>query len=217
MASENHIFKLSNAGGFKSATRYPDMLAGNAVWNPWEPQGAFDALATVTLNATTASLTFSGIPTGYKHLQVRALFQTTRATYNIDDIDLAFNGVVTGGTYARHYLEANIQNNGTVNAGGNASADKMVYMATGTSTVSANCFGGAVLDILDYASTSKFKTVRSLSGGDANGGASGYFPTVSLRSGVWMSTSAITSMTFNTSFGGSSFAANSTFALYGVK
>ena len=217
MANNNQIYKMSNAGGFKSLNRYYDMLAGNTTWSPWEPAGAFDSLATITLNATTASLTFSGIPTGYKHLQVRALFQTTRATYNIDDIDLIFNGVETGGTYARHYLEANIQNNGTVNSGGNASTNKMLYMATGTSTVSANCFGGAVLDILDYASTTKFKTVRSLSGGDANGGASGYYPTVSLRSGVWMSTAAVTSITFNTSFGGSSFAANSTFALYGVK
>ena len=183
----------------------------------WAPAGAYDALATVTLNATTASLTFSGIPTGYKHLQVRALFQTTRATYNTDDIDLAFNGVTTGGTYARHGLDANIQNNGTVNASGNASTDKMFYIATGVSTVSANCFGGAILDILDYASTTKYKTVRSLSGGDANGGASGYYPTVALRSGLWMSTAAVTSITFNTSFGGSSFAANTTFALYGIR
>jgi hypothetical protein len=34
---------------------------------PWSPEGAHDALATVTLSASAASITFAGIPSGYKH------------------------------------------------------------------------------------------------------------------------------------------------------
>lgn len=184
---------------------------------PWAPEGAFDALATIELSSTTASITFSGIPQGYKHLQLRGSFQTTRAQYNIDDIDLAFNGVTTGGKYARHSTEGNIQNNGSVNAFQNTSANKMFYIASGVSTVSANRFGGAVIDILDYSDTSKNTVVRSLSGGDANGGADGFYPTIRFDSGVWLDTSAVNSITLNTSFGSSSFAANTKFALYGVK
>ena len=208
---------MSNAGGFKSLNRYYDMLAGNTVWNPWEPQGAYDALSTVTLSSTTASIDFAGIPQGYKHLQLRALFRTTRATYNIDDIDLAFNDVTTGGKYAVHYIEGNIQNNGTVNPYSTASANKMFYIATGTTTVATSTFGVAVIDILDYANTSKNKTVRSLSGADANGGASSYFPTVRFASGLWMDTAAVNKITLNSSYGSSSFASGTQFTLYGVR
>jgi hypothetical protein len=37
------------------------------------PFGAYDSLATVTLSADAASVTFAGIPSGYKHLQIRAI------------------------------------------------------------------------------------------------------------------------------------------------
>ena len=72
MPSNNYIYKMSNAGGMSTVTRYTDMLAGNAVWNPWEPQGAYDALSTVTVPAGgVATITFAGIPNTYKHRQLR--------------------------------------------------------------------------------------------------------------------------------------------------
>ena len=193
------------------------IIASSISGHLWEPQGAYDALATITLSGTTASVNFASIPQGYKHLQLRALFRTTRATYNIDDIDLAFNDVTSGGKYAVHHTEGNIQNNGTVNPYSTASANKMFYIATGTTTVATNTFGVAIIDILDYANTSKNKTVRSLSGADANGGASGYFPTVRLASGLWMDTAAVNKITLNSSYGSSSFASGTQFTLYGVR
>lgn len=185
---------------------------------PWDgPEGAFDALATITLSSTTASVTFSGIPQGYKHLQLRASFQTTRPQYNIDDLNLSFNGITSGGKYTTHSMEANIQNNGTVTPYNTYNANQIFYIATGVSTVSANRFGAAVIDILDYTDTSKNTTVRALSGGDANGGADGYYPTVRFASGMWNDTSAVTSLRIESAFGSSSLAANTTFSLYGVK
>jgi hypothetical protein len=70
------------------------------------------------------------------------------------------------------------------------------------------------MDILDYASTSKNKTLRTFAGGDNNGGGS-----VDLWSHLWMSTSAITRLTFYAYSQGSAsnFGANTRFALYGVK
>ena len=74
----------------------------------------------------------------------------------------------------------------------------------------ANCFGVAVIDILDYANTNKYKTYRSLTGGDANGSGQ-----VLLRSSNWRSTSAVTSMTLYPGVG--NFTQYSSFALYGIK
>jgi predicted patatin/cPLA2 family phospholipase len=74
----------------------------------------------------------------------------------------------------------------------------------------ANIFGAGVIDILDYANTNKYKTVRALSGHDNNG--SGY---VNFESGLWMSTSAITSIKLFTA--GNVYAQYTQFALYGIK
>jgi hypothetical protein len=211
VASENHIFKLSNAGGFKALTRYPDMLAGNAVWNPWEPQGAFDALATVTLSATTASVTFAGIPTGYKHLQIRAI---TRSDMNSggawSPISLRFNSD-TGSNYSIHSLGGT---GASPFAEGYASQTSTTGGFAAPTTNVANSFAISVIDILDYASTAKNKTVRLLTNVENNGSG-----IVVEQSGSWYSTTAINTITFGMYGGtsGSNYLTNTQFALYGVK
>lgn len=214
MASENHIYKFSNAGGFKAATRYADMLAGNAVWNPWEPQGAFDALATVMVGSTAvSSVTFAGIPQGYKHLQIRALTRCT-ATGNASVNYVAtgrirFNGD-TSTSYNSHWLDGN----GSSASAGNFGADTSMALADlgGVFAASASqYFASSVIDVLDYASTAKNKTVRILNGQDRNG-----YGRIQLQSGLWYATpQAITSLTFTTD--GTAYAEGSQFALYGVK
>jgi hypothetical protein len=75
-------------------------------------------------------------------------------------------------------------------------------------------FGGGVVDILDYASTSKNKTIRTLSGADINGAGGD----LRLSSGLWFATpAAITSITLYANGGSSDFAQYSSFALYGIK
>jgi hypothetical protein len=69
----------------------------------------------------------------------------------------------------------------------------------------------AVIDILDYANTSKYKTTRTLAGNDQNGAG-----LVGLYSGLYMSTSAISSIEFTIN-GSGNFATGSNFALYGIK
>jgi hypothetical protein len=79
------------------------------------------------------------------------------------------------------------------------------------STSGSNIFGSFVCDILDYRDTNKFKTIRTIGGFDNNGSG-----VVSLRSGVYRSTNAITSIKlFNNP--GNNFAQYSSCALYGVK
>jgi hypothetical protein len=75
---------------------------------------------------------------------------------------------------------------------------------------SPNAWGSMVYDILDYNSTSKFKTARTLLGYDNNGSGAIFF-----TSGNWRSTSAITTVTIYPNTG--TFAQYSHFALYGIK
>jgi hypothetical protein len=70
-----------------------------------------------------------------------------------------------------------------------------------------------IIDILDYANTNKYKTVRALSGNDGTGDTSSR---IGLYSGVWMNTAnAITSITITND--GNTMLQHSHFALYGIK
>lgn len=188
---------MSNAGGFKSLTRYYDMLAGNTVWNPWSPTGAYDALATVTVpSAGASSITFSGIPTGYKHLQLRTMSLGTNAW-----VDLKANSTASAAEHA-------IQGSGSSAAAyanvGNAYSSS-IYLQANTTQPNV-----AIIDILDYANTSKNKTFRTFAGMDLNGDGTVFF-----LSNLYNSTSAISTLTVSIQTG--TFSQYSQFALYGVK
>jgi hypothetical protein len=79
-----------------------------------------------------------------------------------------------------------------------------------TNSAGANIYGAGVIDILDYANTNKFKTVRSLTGTDLNGSGQ-----IILGSGLYQQTTAITSITLEAN--GVNWLTNSSFALYGIK
>ena len=169
----------------------------------WEPAGAYDALATVTVpSGGVASVTFAGIPTGYKHLQIRAI---TGGTSTPTQIDLTLNGD-TAANYAWHQVAGN---GSTAFADNSINRNNIVgFAAVGASFT--NIFAGSIMDILDYSSIVKFKTTRTLTGYDLNGSG-----VVSLDSGLWRSTSAITSITFTPR--SNLISQYSTFSLFGVK
>lgn len=176
------------------------MLAGNTVWNPWEPQGAYDALSTVTVGTAVSTITFAGIPTGYKHLQIRALGKATASAY----LKTAFNGSATG--YADHYIDGN---GASATAGASTSATFITTFGAIANTT-ANVFGVIIIDLLDYANTNKNKTMRALSGVDYNGSGN-----IDLSSGLWANTEAINQISFTLNTG--NFAQHSQFTLYGVR
>lgn len=200
MPSNNNIYKMSNAGGFKSLTRYYDMLAGNAVWNPWEPAGAYESIAAVTVpSGGLASVTFSSIPQTYSHLQLR-VFALNTAIPQGGDVYMRLNGD-TGSNYNAHYLYG-----GGSSAAAGVNTNTYVYAAFNAVTNP----GVGITDILDYTSTNKNKTTRSLIGNDRNGAGD-----IALTSGLWLNTSAITSISVFP--GANSFAQYSQIALYGIK
>jgi hypothetical protein len=166
----------------------------------FEPAGAYDSLATVTLSATTASITFAGIPANYKHLQIRLLALSATSAQG----DLQLNSD-TGNNYAAHLLEGNGATPSASAGTSRADVFSVVRLAGTSSNVAAS-----VIDILDYANTNKYKTIRHFRGFDSNGAGN-----IGLGSGLWMNTSAISSLTITARAG--TFTQYSSFALYGVK
>ena len=192
------------------------IMASQISGHLWAPEGAYDSLATVTLSATTASITFAGIPSGYKHLQIRGIHRTTGA-YNVGDVYMRVNSD-TGSNYSTHAL---VGDGTSAGAAGGASRTSVMgydyYNSIGANGL-ASAFAVCVIDILDYANTSKYKTMRFLEGREMNGNNTD--GRVYFESGLWMNTAAINSITFsalNGAGGSASLDTNTTFALYGVK
>jgi hypothetical protein len=172
---------------------------------------AFDSIQTVTVGVGgAASVTFSSIPATYSHLQIRALSRGTNASYYIEST-IQFNSDTGSNYYANHQLLGN-------GSAASASADSTGTYVSGPYSIAdstaASMYSATVLDILDYANTNKYKTVRMLNGSDnnANAGQASY---IILRSGLWKSTSAISSNVVAPSSG--NWKQYSSFALYGIK
>jgi len=175
---------------------------------PWSPQGDYDALASVTLSASTASITFDGIPAGYKHLQIRSLSRSTNSAY-YSQIFFTINSV---SSYHRHLiLSDGVNSPGAYGYTGQSSAS-LGYL-TGNTALTNN-YGTAVLDIFDYANTTKFKTYKGMFGSNNNSQAS---PDtyIGFVSGTLPAIDPITKLVFTPESG--NFAQYTSFALYGIK
>ena len=162
---------------------------------------SYESIASATGTGSSDTITFSSIPSTYTHLQIRT--NAGDGAGNI--INMRFNSD-SGSNYSFHWLRGN----GTAaTAGGSATQTEISYSgyARGISSI----MGVSITDIIDYASTSKYKTARTFFGYDLNGSGA-----VHLSSGLWQSTSAITSISLINN-GGASFSTASTFALYGIK
>jgi hypothetical protein len=162
---------------------------------------SYDSIASTTVGAGgVADITFSSIPSAYTHLQLRLFIQEP-----VDTVAIEFNSD-TGNNYSRHEL---VGDGGVVV--GATSSTNMIYVAT-TFGSSGSRFGAAVVDILDYKNTNKYKTVRSLAGVDNNTS----FSKIILYSGLWQNTNAITTIKVRSRTSGT-IAQYSQAALYGIK
>ena len=177
-------------------------ITGNLVTSSYE------SIATVTASGGETSLSFTSIPGTYASLQIRGITRRADSGSVIATDNLRFNGD-TGTNYFYHRLQGDGAT-ATAGSGGGATSDIVFSRGTGA-TATAGMFGAVVADILDYASSTKNKTVKSFTGFDIN--ASG--GNVYLLSGAWFNTAAITSITIYPN--GNTIAAGTTYALYGIK
>lgn len=162
---------------------------------------SFEAIQTFTVGSGGSSgITFSVIPSTYKHLQIRCSIMNTTT----NNPRFTLNNDTTGANYYMHSIYNTVPTASTYNEANNAGGIAFGYNESTTSPTAS------IIDILDYANTNKNKTARIMSGYDANG--SGY---IFYRSGLWMSTSAINRIDLTPT--GGTFAQYSHFALYGIK
>jgi hypothetical protein len=192
------ITSIKTGSSFTNLQKYNDFLAGNAAYNP----SSFESIATVTVGAGGASsISFSSIPATYQHLQIRYFGRNT--TDNNAAVYMTTNGD-TGSNYSWHQVF------GSGSSAGTQAFASQTYMSVGQESSTSNVFDAHIVDLLDYANTNKNKTVRTLGGWEDNTQGR-----VFLRSGLWMNTAAISSITLTPS--SSNFAQYSSFALYGIK
>jgi len=193
------ITSIKTGSSFTNLVKYNDFLGPNPAYEPSQ----FYSIASAAGTGSSATITLSSIPSIYKHLQIR-IFETAAVGAGASTLSLRVNSD-TGSNYARHQL---VGDGSTTSATGTASATSIILSTI--SPDSPNRGVVSIIDIHDYASTTKNKTIRTFSGCDRNGVGQ-----IFLGSGVWLSTTAIDSITIFLS--STSLATSSTFALYGIK
>lgn len=166
---------------------------------------AFDSIATSTVSGTSSFIEFSSIPATYQHLQIRGIARDNKVA-NTNSLMIRLNSD-TGSNYSYHA----VYGSGT---GANVVAQSSVaqgYLGEEFSNnVIANTFGVFIVDILDYADTNKYTTIRCISGTDRNDTGTN----VGIYSTNWRNTNAVSTIRLYPS--SDSFVTNTTFALYGI-
>jgi hypothetical protein len=169
---------------------------------------SYESIMTVTVGAGgQATISFTSIPATYKHLQLRGILKDSRNVGVLSNAYMQFNSD-SGSNYANH----NLYGEGSgVASEAQTSMTSMLFANIASATTTANMFAGFVTDILDYTSTTKNKTIRTLGGADNNGSGQIY-----LKSGLWMNSgSAVTTITLTPLV--ANFTQYSQVALYGIK
>lgn len=159
----------------------------------------YTQIASTTLGSATATVTFSSIPSTYTDL-VLVMQPVTTAAGNT--MYIQFNSIA-GTSYS-----------GTALLGNGTSASSNRRTNSGYGTISENVTSSAtagnttcIINIFNYANTTTFKTYLAR-GNNGNNGV------VEAQVGLCSNTAAISSLTFLV--GGTTYAAGSTFNLYGI-
>jgi hypothetical protein len=198
--SYSFYLKAVNANGDSAASGQSNSITPAIL-------SSFESIETITVGSGGSStITFSSIPSTYKHLQIRGV---ARSNVGADNTVMRFNGD-SGNNYSTHYLVAN----GGTSSAGNETSTSRFYVDILTANSTGNFWSADIIDILDYTSTAKNKTARIIAGQNLNNSNSG---TTWLASGLYFATpAAITTVTLTTN-SGAGFAQHTSFALYGIK
>ena len=168
---------------------------------------SYESIATGSGTGSSNTISFSSIPSTYKHLQLRGIVKSTTSGSSFGSVIFNVNSD-TSASYTRHILWGD---GSTAYAYGLANSTSWPIGANDFPTAGyTNIFGAHIVDILDYTDTNKNTTVRALTGCDVNGGGE-----IALSSTVFFKTNAITSIQLVSSTG--NFATNTQYALYGIK
>jgi hypothetical protein len=187
----------TNANGTSTAS-----AASNSV-TPAVPT-SFDSIAS-SVPSGTGTVTFSSIPQTYKSLQLRMYCRHTGAGQR--NINLTLNNVTTA-SYSQHSVEGF---SGTVWVSGVGVSNSNIQLVT-YANPPTTAVVGAIIDLVDYTSTSKLKTIKSTTGvGDSANTLTG----ISSASSLFNSTAAISTITVTAT--STTFNTGTVIALYGIR
>jgi hypothetical protein len=137
------------------------------------------------------------------------------AITGMGDLRVRFNSD-SGTNYVYHILYGD----GTsATAGASAASQtygRLARNVTPCANNGASVFGAFVADILDYSSTNKNKTIRSL-GGSNNNTTTASAQSISFTSSAWLNSASAISQIDITDDSSGNFVQYSSFALYGIK
>lgn len=165
------------------------------------PTTGFVSIATTTLSSNNSTIEFSAIPQIYKHLQIRAVHQSTAAAWS----NISINSDTTAANYVYHRLLGD----GSAASGEAGTSNRRFF-----TSYPSPYWCTSVIDVLDYTNTNKNKTIRGLHAW-AGDGSSGFNGEAALISNLWLNSSAISNITIT--IPGQNFTTYSKFALYGIQ
>lgn len=171
--------------------------------------GAYESIATATGTGSSGTITFSSIPSTYKHLQIRGLARADASPTAPMWMYLKLNST-TGYTYH------NIRGNGATASAAAATARSNAQLAGGCADptfMAANILAASITDIIDYASTTKLKTIRCFAGVDPNGTDGAIALSSALATGL--DVTAVDSVSLIAPSG--NWTTQTVFSLYGIK
>lgn len=165
-----------------------------------------DFASIATASGVTSNIIFTNIPQHYQHLQLRIIARNNTGAGDISVARIKFNNDDTS-SYSYHLLSGNGASVSTENGANQSNGIAVVWLVGGG--LAANTYAASVVDILQYSTATKFKTVQAFTGTDLNGSGR-----VSFFSGNWRSVSPVSSVHINFDYGVT--ANNTTIALYGI-
>lgn len=177
---------------------YRNISAGNPLYSEME------LIATAYGTGSSRLITFASIPSDYKHLQIRAAARSTNAS-STDFLAININSVDSS-SYSQHSLAGN---GSSVSSSAATSQTYINFATIPAASAIGNTHSGLVLDLLDYTSTSKNKTLRCFAGMATT------TTLIQLVSGGFFNTSAVTRLDIVTASG--NFTSDSRVSLYGIK
>jgi hypothetical protein len=175
-------------------------VKSNKFWDQDTAQGAMEPINS-TVVSVAGTVTLSSIPSTYKDLMLVINART-------DSSSLSSGLLRLNGDTGTNYSSTMLIGNGTSATSERYSNESFIRIgyAIGSSQL-ATTYSTQVIQILDYANTSRFKTILSRDASDTNGSG-----ITQLSAGLWRNTAAISSLTYPVSL-----VSGSTLTLYGIK
>lgn len=168
-------------------------------------------LASLDANSgAVASFNFTNIPQTFNHLRIHAFVRSASSQTTPYDLVCTING-----SNATNYAYTILRGDGATvsQTSGTTDTNWRFPLVVPTGSMTANVFGGTIIDILDYTNTGKSKTAKCWQGYDNGTGSAPTAGWAAMSASVWTPTTAINRLEFAT-FG--NFSQYSRIDIYGV-